>query len=97
MRPAISRGAAVATCLAALAFSASASRAAALADVGVHTPLPGPIIVETQWLHPSESSNPAIVGVSDDPGCCHPDYVYATRYGLILGDPHSHARGAIGR
>lgn len=88
MRTAISRAAAAAICLAAAAFSSSASSAAALADVSVRAPLSGPIIVETRWLHPAESNIAAIVGVSDDPGCCHADDVYAIRYGLFLGDPH---------
>lgn len=96
MSRAILRAAAGAACLAA-AFSPSSSSAAALADVSARVPLSGPIIVETRWLHPAESSNPAIVGVSVDPGCCHPDDVYAIRYGLTLGDPHSHAGGPISR
>lgn len=97
MSPAILRAVAAATCLAAVAFSSSTASAAWLADVGAAAPLSGPIIVETRWLHPAGSNNPAIVGVSDDPGCCYPDHVYAIRYGLILGDPHSHPGSTIGR
>jgi hypothetical protein len=97
MHPTIVRAATAATCLAAVAFSSSTSSAAALADDSVRAPLSGPIIVETRWLHPAASSSAAIVGVSEDPGCCHPDYVYAIRYGLILGDPHAQSRGAISR
>ena len=96
MSRAILRAAAGAACLAVF-FSPSWSSAAALTDVSARIPLSGPIIVETRWLHPAEAGNPAIVGVSTDPGCCHPDDIYAVRYGLALGDPHSHARGTIGR
>ncbi|HLH90292.1 MAG TPA: hypothetical protein VKX28_17720 [Xanthobacteraceae bacterium] len=96
MSRAILCAAAGAACLAA-AFSPSSLNAAALADVGLGVPLSGPIIIETRWLHPAESSGPAIIGVSPEPGCCHPDDVYAIRYGLTLGDPHSHASGPIRR
>ena len=95
MRRVTLRAAVVAICLAA-AFQ-SLSSAASLADVSAYGPLSGPIVIETRWLHPPESNNPVIVGVTDEPGCCHPDYVYAVHYGLILGDPHSHSSGAIGR
>jgi hypothetical protein len=97
MHPAIVRTIAAATLIAAVALSAAPSSAASLADVTAGAPLSGPIIVETRWLHPAESSSAAIVGVSDEPGCCHPDYVYAIRHGLFLGEPNSQSRGAISR
>jgi hypothetical protein len=95
MGPVTLRAAAAAICLA--ACSPSLSSAASLADVSARVPLSGPIIVETRWFNPADANNPGVVGVSGNPGCCHPDYVYAIRYGLTLGDPHPHPGGIISR
>jgi hypothetical protein len=96
MSRAILRAAAGAACLAA-AFSSSSSSATTLTNDGVRVPVSGPIIVETRWLHPAGSSNPAIVGLSAEHGCCHQDDVYAIHDGLTVGNTHSDAGGIVGR